>query len=161
MSKATANIAFLTCLPGEQLALIGAHEIEEMHRYRGFALSFLPIKPCVSRLMVALGVECENRVASLRSTAEKIHLTEDFMAGNEVRGDRLAELRRQHYFVVDDNVAWLTLVQVLAAAYNSWQFHELMLNTCSTPELRALLVQFVQQKRDACRILEDLQDTLR
>ncbi|MWJ27883.1 hypothetical protein GPM19_06635 [Halomonas sp. ZH2S] len=161
MSKATADIAFLTCLPGEQLALIGAHEIEEMHRYRGFALSFLPIKPCVSRLMVALGVECENRVASLRCTAESMYLAEDFMANSEIRADHLAELRRQHFFVVDDDMAWLTLVQVLAAAYNSWQFHELILNTCSTPELRALLNQFVQQKRNACGILEDLQDTLR
>lgn len=161
MSKATANIAFLTCLPGEQLALIGTHEIEEMHRYRGFALSFLPIKPCVSRLMAALGVECEDRVDNLRRTAKKMHLTEEFIIDDGVSGSRLAELRRQHFFVVDDDIAWLTLVQVLVAAYNSWQFHELMLHTCSTAELRALLTQFVQQKRDACRILEDLQDTLR
>lgn len=147
------------CLPEEEFFLVGDHEIEEMHRYRGFALAFLPTHPCISRLMVALGIECEERLDTLAQTAERIGL--DVTLRSRAISDELqAELRRQHFFVVDDDIARLTLAQVLAAACNSWQFYRLMLDSCSTHELRVILRQFVAQKESACRIIEEVQESL-
>lgn len=147
------------CLPEEEFLLAGDHEIEEMHRYRGFALGFLPTHPCISRLMVALGVECEERLEILAEAAERLGLDLPLRSHN-ISDELQAELRRQHFFVVDDDIARLTLAQVLAAACNSWQFYRLMLDSCSTHELRVILRQFVVQKENACRVLEELQESL-
>jgi hypothetical protein len=48
------------CLPEEEFLLVNAHEKEVMHSYRGFALGFLPHHPCISRLMVALGISANS-----------------------------------------------------------------------------------------------------
>lgn len=146
------------CLPEEEFLLVNAHETQEMHGYRGFALSFLPHHPCISRLMVALGIECEQRLESLAAEGERLGLAGKLTA-EEIGPELQAQQRRQHFFVVDDDIARLTLAQVLAASYNSWLFYQLMLDSCSTPALGALLRPFVDEKLSVCRILEELQDT--
>jgi hypothetical protein len=147
------------CLPEEEFLLVGDHEIEEMHRYRGFALGFLPTHPCISRLMVALGIECEERLEILAQAAERLGLGAE-LKSRSISDELQVELRRQHFFVVDDDIARLTLSQALAAACNSWQFYRLMLDSCSTHELRVILRKFVVQKENACRILEEVEETL-
>ncbi|MDZ7851205.1 MAG: hypothetical protein U5L98_00775 [Halomonas sp.] len=147
------------CLPEEEFFLVWDHEIEEMHRYRGFALCFLPNHPSISRLMVALGIECEERLESLVASAEDLGLGEK-LRNRSISPELQAELRRQHFFVVDDDIARLTLAQVLVAACNSWQFYRLMLDSCSTHELCVILRKFVLQKDNAYRVLEEVQESL-
>lgn len=62
------------CPADEQLFLAHEHESREMERYRGLALSFLPTHPHVSRLMAALGIECEHRIGALEALAEQLQL---------------------------------------------------------------------------------------
>jgi hypothetical protein len=146
------------CLPEEQFLLVNARETQEMHSYRGFTLGFLPHYPCISRLMVALGIECEQRLESLMAESECLGLAGK-LAAQEIDPSLEAQLRRQHFFVVDDIIARLTLAQIVAAAYNSWLFYQLMLDSCGSPELNVLLRQFVEQKHSACRVLEEVRDT--
>jgi hypothetical protein len=108
------------CLPEEEFLMVGDHEIEEMHRYRGLALSFLHCHPCISRVMVALGIECEQRLDNLAAVADRLQLVRD-LKSREINGSLMAKLNRHHFFVVhDNNMAWLTLAQAWAAACNSW-----------------------------------------
>jgi hypothetical protein len=146
------------CLPEEEFLLVNARETQEMHSYRGFALSFLPHYPCISRLMVALGIECEQRLESLVAEGECLGLAGK-LAAQEIDPSLEAQLRRQHFFVVDDDIARLTLAQIVAASFNFWLFYQVMLESCSTPALGVLLRQFVEQKLNACRVLEEVQDT--
>lgn len=146
------------CLPEEEFLLVNAHEMEEMHSYRRFALSFLPNHPCISRLMVALGIECEQRIDSLVVASECLGLARKLTA-QDISPDLEAQLRQQHFFVTDDDIAQLTLDQVLAASYNSWWFYQLMLDSCGTHDLNVLLRDFVDQKLSACRILEEVRNT--
>ncbi|WP_139195521.1 hypothetical protein [Halomonas daqiaonensis] len=159
MSKRMLESPIRCCLPEEEFLLVRDHEIEEMHRYRGFALCFLPTHPSISRLMVALGLECEERLDSLVETAEALGMGEK-LGNRSISPELQAELRRQHFFVLDDDIAKLTLAQVLVAACNSWQFYRLMLDSCSTHQLCVILRQFVIQKDNACRVLEEVQESL-
>ncbi|CAM4308872.1 hypothetical protein VRRI112168_19985 [Vreelandella rituensis] len=149
-----------TCLPEEQFLLARDHEIQERHRYRGFELSFLPLNPAISQLMAMLGLECEQRLASLAQTAEHLQLGVG-LEKCEVHGVIPPDMRRQHFFVVNEDMAYQALNHALAAAYHSHQFHELLVKTCSTLELHVLLKEFVTQKKNACHILEEVQDSLR
>jgi hypothetical protein len=159
MANSKLESPFRCCLPAEEFLLVRDHEIEEMHRYRGFALSFLPTHPHISRLMAALGIECEERLDVLAQTAEGMALGET-LRNRDISDELQAKLRRQYFFVVNDDIARLTLAQVHAAACNSWQFYHLMLDSCSTHELRVILRQFVLQKDSACRILEEIKESL-
>ncbi|MGM0984239.1 MAG: hypothetical protein ACQEXG_12575 [Pseudomonadota bacterium] len=159
MSKSMLESPIRCCLPEEEFLLVWDHELEEMHRYRGFALCFLPTHPSISRLMVALGIECEERLDGLLSTAEGLGLGEK-LRHRGLSPELQAELRREHFFVVDDSIARLTLAQVLLAACNSWQFYRLMLDSCSSHELCVILRHFVDQKDNACRVLEEVQEFL-
>lgn len=146
------------CLPEEEFRLVQLHETEEMHRYRGFALSFLPHFPCISRLMMALGIDCEERLTTLVATAECLGMAGK-LAAPAVPDDLEAQQRRQHFFVADNDVAQLTLGQALAASYGDWQFYQLMLDSCGTPDLSVLLHDVIGQKSNACQVLEEVWDT--
>lgn len=159
MSNRMLKSPIRCCLPEEEFLRAWDHEIEEMHRYRGFALSFLPTHPHISRLMVALGIECEERLDILAAAAESLALGEALRTRN-ISDELQVKLRRQYFFVVDDGIARLTLTQVHAAACNSWLFYRLMMDSCSTHELRIILRRFVVQKDNACRILEEVQESL-
>lgn len=146
------------CLPEEEFRLAQVHETEEMHRYRGFALSFLPHFPCISRLMKAFGIDCEQRLEHLVAMAEGLGLAGK-LSTPAVPHDLEAQQRRQHFFVADNDVAQLTLGQALAASYGDWQFYQLMLDSCGTPDLHVLLHDVIEQKINACRVLEEVWDT--
>lgn len=146
-----------TCLPEEQLILASDHEIQETHRYRGFELSFLPIDPAISQLMAELGRECKERLDDLVDTAEAMQMADGLSIG-EANGSIPADIRRQHTFLVNHGKAQRVLSHALAAAEHSLHFHELLLKSSSTPELHDLLERFVEQKRNACRIIEEIRE---
>lgn len=149
---------FRCCLPEEEFLLVNSHTIEEMHSYRGFALGFLPNYPCISKIMVALGLESEQRHESLVTTAKCLGLEKKLRA-QEVCPDLLAKLRSQFFFVTSEEISRLTLNQVLMTALNSWFFYQLMLDSCGTPELNGLLQDLVDQQRNVYRTLEEVQRT--
>ncbi|MDI5921382.1 hypothetical protein QLQ86_11350 [Halomonas sp. LR5S13] len=144
------------CPADEQLLLAHEHESREMEHYRGLALSFLPTRPHVSRLMAALGIECEQRIGALEALAEKLQLR-DLLMYAPSRYPSWAEVRRHHLFITDDAMACQALSHALAVAHHSRQFSELMARYCHLPELDALLVQFIEHKRAACHLLEEAQ----
>lgn len=61
-------------LPEELLALAGNHEHAELERYRGLAFRFLAFSSAASRLMAALGIECEMRLSGLARAARRLGL---------------------------------------------------------------------------------------
>jgi hypothetical protein len=81
------------------------------------------------------------------------------LTAQDLSPELVAQLRRQMFFVSNDDIAQLALTQVLVAAYNSWLFYQLMLDSCGSPELNVLLRQFVEQKHSASRVLEEVGDT--
>ena len=141
----------------EPLSLAQDHESREMERYRGLALSFLPTRPHVSRLMAALGIECEQRLSALEGLAEQLRLRH-CLPRLSPRRRVIAEERRLHLFITDDAMACETLGYALAFAQHSRQFSELMARYCHLPTLDALLVQFVASKRNECRLIEEMRD---
>ncbi|TDO15202.1 MULTISPECIES: hypothetical protein [Halomonas] len=144
-------------LPEDQLMLSCDKQIQEKHHYRGFMLSFLTVDLAISHIMGELSRECEKRLASLIDTAKKLQLAEDLYTSEAYRNIP-ADIRRQHTFVVDDNNAQQALSHALAVADHSLCFHELLLESTRTPELRELLEQLVDQKRNACRIIEEIRE---
>lgn len=142
------------CPADEQLFLAHEHESREMERYRGLALSFLPTHPHVSRLMAALGIECEHRIGALEALAEQLQLRH-FLPPPPSRHPPLAGTRQLHLFITDDAMAYQALDHAVTLAQYSRRFSELMARYCQRPELDALLAQFIEQKRNACRRLEE------
>ena len=142
--------------PADQpLSLTYDHESREMERYRGLALSFLPTHPHVSRLMATLGIECEQRLGALERLAEQLQ-RRHCLPAPPARRPALAEKYRLHLFIRDDAMAAQTLSYALAFAHHSLQFSELMAQHCQLAGLDALLVQFIDSKRQECRLLEEL-----
>ncbi|MEQ6888879.1 hypothetical protein ABE957_09370 [Halomonas sp. CS7] len=144
--------------PADQpLSLTYDHESREMERYRGLALSFLPTRPHISRLMAALGIECEQRLGALETLAEQLQ-RRHCLPANLARRRVLAEQYRLHLFISDDAMASQTLSYALAFAQHSLQFSELMARHCQLARLDALLTRFVDGKRHECRLLEEVRD---
>ena len=63
-------------LPEELLTLAGNHEHAELERYRDLAFRFLAFSSAASRLMAALGIECEMRLSVLARAARRLGLEE-------------------------------------------------------------------------------------
>ncbi|WP_416139627.1 hypothetical protein ACM26W_04295 [Halomonas sp. HK25] len=68
-------------LPEELLALAGDHERTELERYRDLAFRFLAFSSAASRLMAALGIECEMRLSGLLRAARRLGLEEPRAGG--------------------------------------------------------------------------------
>ncbi|QFU02776.1 hypothetical protein FIU83_14115 [Halomonas sp. THAF5a] len=141
----------------QPLSITYDHEAREMERYRGLALSFLPSHPHVSRLMAALGIECEQRLAALETLAERLERRSCLPAPLARRRDHATQYR-QHLFIRDDATAAQTLSYALAFAQHSLQFSELMARHCQLAGLDTLLTRFADGKRRECRLLEELRD---
>lgn len=107
--------------------------------------------------MTALGIESELRLESLVAAGQCLGLEKKLIV-QEMSPDLRAKLRQQFFFVIDDDIARLTLTQMLATSFNSWVFYQLMLDSCDTPELNMLLRVFVKQQRNVNRILEEVQN---
>ncbi|MBS9402786.1 hypothetical protein KG088_04015 [Halomonas sp. TRM85114] len=143
--------------------LIFAHDLEryEMQRYRGLALSFLPIRPSISRLMAALGVECEQRLIALETLAERLHLRDCLPGGRPTWPQlrfRLSQAQPLYRFITDEAMACHTLAYALAAAHHSRQISELVAQSSRTAEVETLVGHFIEQKRNECDLLEQAQD---
>lgn len=135
--------------------LVFAHKLEhrEMLRYRGLALSFLPTRPPISRLMAALGVECEQRSLALEELAAHREIRDCLPAS---RPTRLWLPRTHvHLFIVNDVLAHEALDYILSAAQHSCQISAVLTQLTRTPGLKTLLKRFVEQKRHECRQLEE------
>lgn len=132
-----------------------AHKLErrEMLRYRGLALSFLPTRPPISRLMAALGVECEQRSLAIQELAKCLEIRDRLPTSLP---SRLWFPRpRVHLFIVNDVLAHRALDYILSAAHHSCQISAVLAQLTRTDSLKALLEQFVEQKRHECRQLEE------
>lgn len=145
----------------EQLTF--AHDLErrEMQRYRGLALSFLPTRPHISRLMAALGIECERRLIALENLAERLHLRDCLPGGRPCWPQwrfRLSQAQPLYRFITDEAMACHTLAYALAAAEHSRQISELLAESCHTADVETLVGDFIEQKRNECRLLEEVQD---
>ncbi|HSP58279.1 MAG TPA: hypothetical protein VLO12_08265 [Halomonas sp.] len=145
----------------EQLTF--AHDLErrEMQRYRGLALSFLPTQPHISRLMAALGIECEQRLIALEALAERLHLRDCLPGGRPSWPQwrfRLSQAQPLYRFITDEAMACHTLAYALAAAEHSCQISELLAQSCGTADVEALVSDFVERKRNECRLLEAAQN---
>ncbi|WP_373191122.1 hypothetical protein [Halomonas sp.] len=145
------------CPAHEMLLLAHQHESREMDRYRGLALSFLTSHPKISRLMAALGIECEQRMSALEALAHKLKQRDCLPAAID-SPEQWPAARRLHLFISDDAMAAQVLSNALAFAQHSRQFSELMVPSCQLPELEALLVQFIEQKSQECQLLEECQE---
>ncbi|MFC3285106.1 hypothetical protein [Litchfieldella rifensis] len=152
----------LTLLPQEQLVLASTHENQEMYRYRRLALSFLPNATYISRLMAALGSECEQRLDTLGHVAERLGLSA-CLTTTEARNDHSlpATAAQRHFFITDDVMADQTLKQALEAAHHSRHFSDRLLETNATPELHEPFLTFARQKHVACRVLQECQEQWR
>ncbi|EPC04614.1 hypothetical protein L861_04640 [Litchfieldella anticariensis FP35 = DSM 16096] len=148
------DLTALTFLPQEQLSLASAHERQEMHRYRRLALSFLPNAPHISRLMVALGKESEQRLDALRCVAEQLDLSA-CVAPIDAKEKMSLTTAQQHFFIIDDVMAGEVLEKALEAAQHAWYFAGRLLETNATPELHGPFLAFVDQKYAECRILSE------
>lgn len=146
------DLTALILLPQDQLTLASEHESQEMHRYRRLALSFLPNAPDTSRIMVLLGKECEQRLASLREVAERMELGS--CIASTMAAPPLNRVER-HFFIVNDTMATQALEQAIDAAEQTQRFFELLLETNSTPELYTPLQSFARQKHAEWLILKE------
>lgn len=152
----------LTLLPQEQLVLASSHENREMYRYRRLALGFLPYAADTSRLMAALGSECEQRLGTLGRVAERLGLSACITTA-DARHERSLPVTatQRHFFITDDAMADQTLEQALEAARHSRHFSERLLETNATPELHEPFLTFTGQKHIACRVLQECQEQRR
>lgn len=148
------NMTALTLLPQEQLNIAHTHETGELNRYRRLALSFLPIAPHISRLMVALGMECEQRIQSLRDVARKLELDACVSLAPSQESPFLARTSR-HFFVVDDAMSRDVLTEAEEAAEVTCRLFAWLLETNATPELHRPLLTFVNQKNNEYRIIQE------
>lgn len=145
------DVAKLVLLPEELLSLANAHERQEMNHYRRLAFGFLPFDLGTSKLMAALGVECERRLDEQWQASQRLALP-DTHATHETRS------AKQYFFVVNREMAMEMLTQALAVADYSLRFSEHLQAANATPELDSMLSAFVKQKRAECRILQDRLD---
>lgn len=149
----------LLLLPYEQLTLAWAHETGELQRYRRLTLSFLPHAPQTSRLMATLGLQCENRLETLRQSAEQLELEACVKAAPT--DNPSYHLTHRNFFVVDNAMANQMIEQAVRSAVESKQFFEWLLNTNATPELHQPLVNFAREKKGECHVLLEFWDQLR
>ncbi len=151
------NLSALSLLPQEQLNLACSNEISELKRYRWLALIFLPFDTSVSRLMTAISMECVHRLCNLQEVARKMEL------GACINTEQLGKIhflktKEQHFFVVDDQMGHQMLAKAEEAAQGACAFFGWLLETNATPELHNILFDFVKQKQNEYRILQDCRE---
>lgn len=156
MPTPTANDPTVDRATDEQL--IFAHKLErrEMLRYRGLALSFLPTRPHISRLMAALGVECEQRSLALDELAKRLEISDCLPTSLPKR--LWIPKANVHLFIVNDTLAHQALDYALSAAHHSRQISELLAQFSRMHDLKALLKHFIEQKRHECHLLEEAKE---
>ncbi|MGY2462117.1 hypothetical protein [Vreelandella sulfidaeris] len=144
-------------LPQEQLNLACLQEAKELNRYRGLSLSFLPFDSSISRLMNAIGMECDHRLHSLQAVASQMRL-DVFANVSQLKETPFFNKNSQHFFVVDENMGRQLLVNAEEAAEATYIFFSWLLETNATPELHQLLTTFVTQKNSEYRVLQECRE---
>ena len=151
------HMTALTLLPQEQLSIAHTHETGELNRYRRLALSFLPSAPHISRLMAALGVECEQRIQILRDVARQLELDACVSLAPPQESPFLSQTSR-HFFVVDDAMGHDVLIEAEEAAEVTCRLFAWLLETNATPELHRPLLAFVTQKNNEYRVIQECRE---
>ncbi|AJY50921.1 hypothetical protein [Halomonas sp. KO116] len=151
------NLTALTYLPQDQLSLAYLHEVRELNRYRGLALSFLPFDPPISRLMDAIGMECVHRLCSLQEVASQMELGACANA-NQQKEPPFFNKVNKHLFVVDENMGKYLLANAEKSAEATCTFFGWLLETNATPELHQPLFDFVTQKTKECLVLRECRE---
>ncbi|GGX89564.1 hypothetical protein GCM10007160_16160 [Litchfieldella qijiaojingensis] len=153
------DVAKLILMPEELLVLADTHETHEMHHYRRLAFSFLPFDVGISKLMAALGVECERRLDTQREVTQELGLS-DLITTGEAGNAARSPFGKHYFFIVNRAMAMAMLTQVIASADYSLRFHEHLQSANAMPELDPMLKGFVKQKQAECRILQESLDSL-
>lgn len=153
------EVAKLILMPEELLALANTHENQEMHHYRRLAFSFLPYDLGISKLMAALGIECERRLDTQLQVSQELGLA-DILTASETGQTTRSPFAKHYFFIVNREMAMAMLAQVIASADYSLRFHEHLQNANTMPELGPMLKGFVKQKQTECRILQESLDSL-
>ncbi|WP_136068027.1 hypothetical protein [Modicisalibacter radicis] len=146
-------------LQQDSLILACSHEHQSLNRYRLLSLRFLPYSVALSRLFEAFASESEQRIQALMQMAkycQAVGVLPAISPAIQVTSDH----DRRHFFVVDDTMAGLVLVDILFCEHQSVFFYQQLSNANCLPELNALLVTFAEQKRAECRVLQESQDHL-
>lgn len=151
------NLTALNFLPQEQLNLAHSYEITELNRYRWLALTFLPFDSAVSHLMKAIGMECLHRICSLQEVARKMELGACVNA-EQLSDNPLLNKSSQHFFVVDEAMGRKTLIKAEEAAKGTCTSFGWLLETNATPELHTLLFNFLTQKNNEYRVLQECRE---
>ena len=151
------NLTALTFLPQDQLDLAYSHEVRELNRYRGLALSFLPFDPPISRLMDAIGMECVHRLCSLQEVARQLELGACANANHQKEPPFFNKMSK-HFFVVDENMGHHLLINAEKAAEMTCTFFGWLLETNATPELHQALFDIVTQKTKECLVLRECRE---
>ncbi|AQU82264.1 MULTISPECIES: hypothetical protein [unclassified Halomonas] len=151
------NLAALTFLPQEQLNLAHSCEIADLNRYRWLALTFLPFDSSVSHLMSAIGMECVHRLCNLQDVARKLGLGACVNA-EPVEVSPPLNIKSSHFFIIDEPMGHQFLMRAEEAAKASYSFFNWLLETNATPELHNTLFNFVTQKNNEYRILQECRE---
>lgn len=151
------NLTALNSLPQDQLNLAYLYEARELNRYRSLVLSFLPFDPPVSRLMSAIGLECEQRLCNLQEVARWMALS-PLPNVSQLKETPFVTKNCRHFFVVDENMGRQVLESAEKGAEATCTFFSWLLETNATPELHQPLSSFVAQKISEYRVLQECRE---
>lgn len=139
-------------LPEELLALAGNHERDELERYRGLAFRFLAFSSATSRLMAALGIECETQLSGLSRAARRLGL----YAPHTDTATRLAASAMAPPALIDSlAMAQDALSQAMTDADASRRFYARLGELGATSSLGHELVAIARQKQAELTILRE------
>ncbi|MFW3615212.1 hypothetical protein [Billgrantia antri] len=143
-------------LPQGQLLRLYQHELQEIGRYRKLALGFLPGRQDISLVMALFGIECEERVDTLRHLLSQMMSHAERKVFTRQRAIGTLDTFPSQVFVNEDEGVRRLLTQALLDTQASFHFYEDQLRFCCTNEIRKALHRFIEQNRVALRIKEEL-----
>ncbi len=151
------NLTAVTVFPHEQIALLHSHEIIELKRYQWLTLIFLPFDLSISRLMSAISSESSCRLDELRDWAGE----REFVTGVDVYSlDKLGLMptQAQHFFVVNERMAFQVLIKAEEAAKTSHSFYMSLLESNMTPLAHGVFLDFAMQKYNEYHVLKECRE---
>ncbi|NVF14611.1 hypothetical protein [Vreelandella maris] len=151
------SLTVLSPLAQDQLTLAYSQETHELYRYRGLALCFLPFDLPVSRLMSAIGMECEHRIFNLHEVAKQMELVLPSTI-SQLREMPFLNTNSRHFFVVDESMGRQALLNAEEAAETSHTFFSRLSETNAIPELKQLLSTFVTQKYSEYHVVKECRE---
>nr|WP_156889276.1 hypothetical protein [Halomonas sp. 1513] len=139
-------------IPLELQALASAHELEELHRYRQLAFAFLTFDTATSRLMAALGIECELRLETLDERSAEPNHRSPYRLHKHMASRRDAPRRATIDTLAPAREA---LIQAAADAKASCHFYATLSDNCTVAALYPMLKAIVRQKQAELQVLEE------